>query len=196
MKGFVTERRKAAVSWIRYLGEGLFNLLDGVEICCKEGGTSKKSVEWEENGRFYKMETSKNDAGKYLLCLAINGEGKRHKIFIPEGRGLIKGWNLLAAKLRELRIKGKVGERSEEPSTAELQALRVDGLCEKERKENLHRGRSFAEVMREEKGQAPYMIWVDAGECLQKEAMGTLKFWLVGRWENPPDTYPTALELE
>ena len=50
--------------------------------------------------------------------------------------------------------------------------------------------------MREEKGQAPNIILVDARECIPREAMGTLKFCLVGRWENPLDANLTALELE
>ena len=42
---------------------------------------------------------------------------------------MIKGWNMLAAKLRELGIKGKAGERREEPGTAKLQALKAAGFC-------------------------------------------------------------------
>ena len=125
------------VSWVIFGGEGLCNLLDGIEFCCKEGGTSKKIFEWKENWRFYKMESNKNDAGKYLSCFIIDGEGKRHKIFIPEGWGMIKQWKQLAAKLRGLGIKGKVGERRKELGTEELQALKGDGFDKKERNENL-----------------------------------------------------------
>ena len=57
------------------------------------------------------MESYKNAVGKFTSCLIIDGEGKRHKRFIPEGRGLIKGWTLLADKLRELGIKGTIDER-------------------------------------------------------------------------------------
>ena len=52
------------------------------------------------------MESNKNEAGKYLMCFVTDGEGKKHKKFIPEGRGLIGGWHLLVEKLRELGIKG------------------------------------------------------------------------------------------
>ena len=34
------------------------------------------------------------------------------------------------------------------------------------------------------------------GENLSRDEMGTLKFCLVGRWENPPDSYPSAMEME
>ena len=63
--------------------------------------------EWQ----ILQMESHINDAGNYMSCAVTNGEGKRHKIFIPEERGLIKGWVVLADKLRELGIKGKIDER-------------------------------------------------------------------------------------
>ena len=78
-----------------------------VTYCCKEGGKSKRIFDWKENGRFYRLESHKNDTGKYLSCSVTDGEGKRHKIFIPKDRRLIKGWDLLVAKLTELGIKGK-----------------------------------------------------------------------------------------
>ena len=88
-------------------GEGLRNLLKGVDICCKEGDNSKRIFDWKGNGRFYRLESHKNDAENNLLCLVTDGEGKRHKIFILEGQGLIKGWDMLVAKLTKLGIKGK-----------------------------------------------------------------------------------------
>ena len=44
------------------------------------------------------------------MCSVIDGEGKKHNIFISEGQGLIKGWDLLTAKLRDLGIKEKLEE--------------------------------------------------------------------------------------
>ena len=52
------------------------------------------------------MEIQRNDVGKFLSCSITDGEGKKHRIFISEVRGLIKGWVLLADKLRELGFKG------------------------------------------------------------------------------------------
>ena len=45
--------------------------------------------------------------------LSYRWRRKEHKIFVPESRGLIKGWDLLTAKLRELGIKMKTNEKSE-----------------------------------------------------------------------------------
>ena len=131
-----------------------------------------------------------------LLCLVTNGEGKRHKIFILEGRGLIKSWDMLVAKLTELGIKGKTEERRDAVGNKELLATQERRVIEDKNEGNLLWGRSFVEVTKEERNRSPNMIWVDAGECLPREAMGNLKFCLVGRWENPHDTYPMDLEFE
>ena len=191
MKGFITERRKGVVSWVRFGGEGLHTLLKSVEICCKEGGNPRRTFEWKENGRFYKLESHKNDAGKFMSCLVIAGEGKRHKIFILEGWGLIKGWALLADKLRELGFKGTGDEGKAKGGIKELVALEVDKSGGEERKRSTLQGRSFADVMKVEKCLNLRMIWIDAGEGLPREAMGTLKFCVVGSWENPLESYPT-----
>ena len=91
LRGFITKRRKGTVSWIRFGEGGLRNFLKGIVFCCREGNEGKRSFDWKENGRSYKMESLRNNAGKYLLCPVIDGEGKRHKIFIPKGRGVVKG---------------------------------------------------------------------------------------------------------
>ena len=159
-------------------GEGLRNLLKGVDICCKEGGDSKRIFDWKENGRSYRLESHKNDAENNLLCLVTDGEGKRHKIFILEGRGLIKGWDMLVAKLTELGIKGKTEERRDVVGNKELLATQERRVIEDKNEGNLFWGRSFVEVTKEERNNSPNMIWVDAGECLPREAVGTLKlFW-------------------
>ena len=74
MKGFIIERRKGLVSWMRL--EGLRILLKSIEIYCNEGVHIKRIFEWRENGRFYKMESHRNDAGNYLSCAVIDGEVK------------------------------------------------------------------------------------------------------------------------
>ena len=146
VKGFITERRKGLVSWIRFGGEGLRTLVKSIEIYCNEGVHIKRTFEWRENGRFYKMESHRNDAGNYMSCLVTDGEGKRHKIFIPEGRGLIKGWVVLADKLREFGIKGKLDERKNKGETKEM-----DEHVEGERKRSFPQGKSFVEIMKDER---------------------------------------------
>ena len=45
LKGFITERTKGYVSWIRFGGAGLRNLLKGVETVCKEESKVKRCFE-------------------------------------------------------------------------------------------------------------------------------------------------------
>ena len=99
---------------------------------------------------------------------------------------------LLADKLREMGIKGS----KEEGVNKESFALEVEKSVIGERKGSSLLGRTFVEATKEGSCQSPNMIWLEAGGCLPREAMDTLKFYLVGSWENPPDSYPTARELE
>ena len=57
VKGYITERRKGMVSWIRFREEGLSKLLKGVEICCKESSSTKRIFDWKENGRNYRLKS-------------------------------------------------------------------------------------------------------------------------------------------
>ena len=196
LKGFVTERKKGAVSWVRFGEEGLHNLLKGAETYSKKGGTTKGFLELKENGRLYKLECHKNEPGKFLRCLVIDEEGKRHKIFIPEGRGLIKGWDLLTAKLRELGIKEKTKIKRNVGEINELRDVRMIRVVEDGNKGNPSQGRSFAKVVKFERSQPLNTVWIEVGESLSRDEMGTLKFFLVERWEKPPDSYPSAMEME
>ena len=94
---------------------------------------------------------------------------------------MIKGWVLLVAKLIELGIKGKTEERRDAVGNKELLATQERRIIEDENDGSFFRGRSFVEVTKAERSHSPNMIWVDVGECLPREAMGTLKFCLVGR---------------
>ena len=51
VKGYITERRKGMVSWIRFGEEGLSNLLKGVEIYCKESSSTKRIFDWKKMER-------------------------------------------------------------------------------------------------------------------------------------------------
>ena len=51
-----------------------------------------------------------NGPGRFILCLVRDGEGKRHRLIFPEGKGLVKGWLLLEEKLHALGIKETQGK--------------------------------------------------------------------------------------
>ena len=104
---------------------------------------------------------------------------------------MIKGWALLANKLREFGgVKGMVDKEKAKGGIKELVALEVNkssggwgvggwGVWGA-RKRSTMQGRSFAKVTKAKKCQNPRMIWIDVGESLPREAMGTLKFCVVG----------------
>ena len=58
------------------------------------------------------------------MCSVTDEESKRQEIFIPKGRGLIKGWDLLTTKLGKLGIKGEIEERRVDEGNKELHAER------------------------------------------------------------------------
>ena len=83
---------------------------------------------------------------------------------------------LLADKLREMGIK----ELKEEDVNKESFALEVEKSVIGERKGSSLLGRTFVEATKEGSCQSQNIIWLEVGECLLREAMGTLKFCLVG----------------
>ena len=99
-KCFITEWGRGIVSWIRFGVEGMTKLLLGVEECCRAFVPAKRPFEWRENGRFFRLESKENAAGRFLLCSAFDGEGKKHSLVFPEGRGFLNGWTMLAEKIR------------------------------------------------------------------------------------------------
>ena len=56
----------------------------GVESCCRDSSSVRKSFEWRENRRSIRLECEENDAGKFLLCCVTNVEGKKHRLVFPE----------------------------------------------------------------------------------------------------------------
>ncbi|RVX22504.1 hypothetical protein CK203_012539 [Vitis vinifera] len=83
-----------------------------------------------------KLERCANGVGRFILCLVYDVEAKRFIVIFLEGRGLLRGWSILASKLgslgaRELHLTlcvvGKCGDRSNlEPWLPELRRW-VDG---------------------------------------------------------------------
>ena len=104
-KYVITERSRAVVAWIRFGEEGVRTLVKGVEVCCKEKVPENRRQDWKEGKRVFKLECGSNKAGRFLQCMVRDGEGKKHSIFFPEGKGLINGWSILAGKLKEVGVK-------------------------------------------------------------------------------------------
>ena len=68
-------------------------------------------MEWWENGRRYSLESKENAVGPFILCSVADEDGKRHRLFFPEGNGLVNGWTLLGEALQDMGFKGSSGEK-------------------------------------------------------------------------------------
>ena len=109
----ITERRKGRSSWIRFGEEGVRILLKGLESLRKEADKNGEGLRWRENGRRYSFVLKINGHGRFILCTVADLDEKFHRLFFPEGNGLINGWTLLEEALKatgyekDKREKGK-----------------------------------------------------------------------------------------
>ena len=81
------------------------NLLKGVEECHKVSTPARRPFVWRENGRSFRLECKENKARRFLLCSAMDVEGKKQRLIFPEGKGFLNGWALLVEKIRGLGFK-------------------------------------------------------------------------------------------
>ena len=89
----------------------------GVESFRNEAAAKRKGYEWKENGRRFSLVCKKNDVGCFILCSVIDADGKRHRLFFPEGKGLLNGWSLLAEVLQGLGVKVNMDEKRKPTET-------------------------------------------------------------------------------
>ena len=194
-KYVITERRRGYVSWIRFGEEGLFYLLKNVEECLKAPTPVSRSLVWSEYGRFFRLECKENKDGRYLLCSAKDVEGKKHRLFFPEGRGFLNGWALLAAKLRGLGVK-----RQEEIPLSLIEAVLTeeDGKARNgPSKDSVPCGGPQVITEREEGYcNAVHTVWVDAGDCGSGKALGILQWCLIGKWKTGAGLIPGEKMVE
>ena len=109
-----------------------------------------------------------------------DGEGKKHCIFFPAGKGLVNGWSILIEKLKEV-----VAQEKEEKLLSNF--ARAGGWSE-----NVS---TFAEAVKNQR-RGNNTIWVDTGESHMRRSMGTLKNCLVGVWEERSGIIPSVKEVE
>ena len=116
----ITERRRGWISWIRFGEERARILLKSVESFRKEADKNSEGLEWRENGRRYKWELRKNHCGRFILCSIADLDEKRHRLFFPEGNGLINGWTLLEEALKATGCKENRGKNRKPVKTTLL----------------------------------------------------------------------------
>ena len=110
---------------------------------------------WEDNGRKFCLESRANGADRYLLCSVLDLEAKRFCIVIPKGQGLVKGWDLLAEKLRSVGVT---------PTNEKGVQVGDTASREKEKKE-LKSGNigDFVEIIKKNAGRIGDAIWLQIG---------------------------------
>ena len=84
---------------------GLRNLLKVLDVCCREMVPKNWGLKWQEDNSSYRLACRTNRAEKFIQCFVRDGEGKRHNVFLHEGKGIVKGWAIIAKKLHELGVK-------------------------------------------------------------------------------------------
>ena len=195
-KCFITERSRGIASWIRFGVEGMNKLLLGVEECCRVFVPARRPFEWWENGRYFRLESKENIAGRFLLYSVTDAEGKKHRLVFPEGRGFLNGWTMLAEKIRGLgfktlqenkpmRIVTAEPSKGEEKKWTSLNKNKVTWGGQFDLKDEEAVGSSMESA-----------VWVDVGDCVYGKALGPLQFCLIGKWKTKPEPYPAAKEME
>ena len=134
------------------------------------------------NGRRYSLELKKNNAGRFLLCLVADADGKRHCLFFPEGNGLINGWTLLVEALQDMGTKASRREKRKPDETILHSKVEIY-------KGGQIKDQSFADITISRRKKQD-TVWLDISDCIPKGDLGLLKRGVVGRFttNNRPDT--------
>ena len=183
----IIERRRGRSSWIRFSEEGVRILIKGVESFRREAEKISEGVDWRENGRRYSLELKKNMAGRFIQCSVADEDGKRHRLFFPEGDGLVNGWALLVEALQDMGFKVSRGEKRE-PATVNLLGKTVNMMGDQVRKQPCADTR--------EPGNYQNALWLDISVHILKRDLGFLKDGVVGSWKSGPATFTIPSEME
>ena len=107
------------------------------------------------------------------MRLVTDADGKQHKLFFPEGKGFIKGWDLLIKTLCALGVRKELEEiKPLREAKAHRAEVNLRGVPPPDA--------SYAEVTRN--GDVnQFSAWVDVSDCMPRGDLGTLLFCLVGK---------------
>ena len=183
---FITERRWGRMSWIHFGKEGAKILLKSVVSFRVDADKNNEGVGWCENGRRYSLEMRKNEHGRFLLCSVTDLDGKRHKLFFPEGNGLLNGWIMLENALQATGHKEVRGdsEKAVKIFSNGNSDKQKGGVASEISMKLMSPGRSKQET-----------IWVNISEYSPKGALGLLKYGVVGSWKTLTATTQTLTEV-
>ena len=167
----IIERRRGRISWIRFREGGVRFLLKGVESLRREEGKNSEGVEWWENGRRSSLDLKENGVGRFIQCLVADEDGKRHRLFFPEGDGLVNGWTLLGEALQDLGFKRSKGEKRK-PATSNILRKTEKTMGDQIKKQPCADTRAVGNCQDE--------LWLDISDYILKGDLGMLKNGVVG----------------
>ena len=144
-------------------------------------------MEWWENGRRYSLELKENAVGRFILCSVADEDGKRHRLFFPEGDSLVNGWTLLGEALQDMGFKVSRGEKRK-PAMINLLG----------KTENLMGDQIKNQPRADTRASENYQdaLWLDISDYILKGDLGLLKDGVVGSWKSQPATNTIASEVE
>ncbi|RVX18713.1 putative ribonuclease H protein [Vitis vinifera] len=188
-RGVILERSKGFSSWMKFGVKSFSFLLEGVEDWCRGESSSRRLKVLEEGGRKYRLECRSNKAGRYLLCSVRDLEAKRFCLVFPEGKGLVRGWFLLAQKLRALGISNPAMSKGDLGTSNSIK----DGYRVKGKEKGK---RVCPEAVRKETGELKEALWVHVGErdLLSREEQ--LSRCLVGCFGDSVEAVPSLSLLK
>ena len=186
LRGCIWERCKGATSWVRFGESSLQRLLLGIEDCEMISRNQEWFAKWEEEGRSYKIERRSNKAGDFLYCSVRDLGRKSFGICIPEGKGLVRGWKIMAEKLRSLGMGTKSLERQKTIDCEERKAPVI-----------MDNPKSFAKVVAGTGfGLTEERVRVTVGKNETMERLGQLESCLVGWWGGGTSPMPDLKSLK
>ena len=188
LRGCIWERSKGATSWVRFGDSSLYRLLLGIEDCDMISHKQEWFANWEEGGRSYKLERRSNKAGNFLYCSVRDVGWKRCVICIPEGKGKVRGWKIMAEKLRSLGVGLK---RLKRQKTYDREERKVP------EKSILDTPRSFAQAVTGTGfGKTEEVVRVRVGRNEIAERLEQLESSLVGWWGGGTSPTPDLKSLK
>ena len=189
--GIIVERSRGFTSWIRFGRSSLCWLLEGVEANCRGEFGQRFVKSWEDGGMRYKLECRANEAGRFLLCLVIDSDAKRHCLVIPEGKCFLEEWTLLAEKLRSLGV-STCDELREVFASSKAESRDGDSKGKK--------GKSYVDAVNargvSRVRRLGEVAWLQLGEEDVSRGMELLDRCLVGRWGETLVSVPHLCDLE
>ena len=123
---------------------------------------------------------------RYMISVA-NEDGKRHRLFFPEGDGMVNGWTLLGEALQDLGFK-RSREEKRKPATSNILGKTENTMGDQIKKQPCADTRAA--------GNYQDALWMDISDYILKGDLRMLKNGVVGSWKSKPATNTISSQME